>query len=390
MANRGVPGTRDYPAGRSVKRILVIGGETRSLVRFRGRLLEELGAEGFEVHTAAGSHDAVAERALAGLGVQHHRFQLQRAGRNPLRDLRTLVDLYRLIRAVRPSRVVAYTAKPVGLGLLAARLAGVPGRIALITGLGNMYRDGKPVGLAGFALDAIYRIALRNTDAIIFQNRDDMDTFSRRGLSSRSRRVGVVAGSGIDTTEYPREALPDGAPVFLMMARLVRDKGVLEYCEAARLVRAGRPDARFVLAGGFDENPRSLRPDDLEPFFTDGSVEYVGRVDDVRPLLRSCHIFVLPSAYGEGVPRTLLEALSTGRPVITTDSPGCRDTVVANNGWLVPPACATSLADSIQTALASAGDWPAAAAASRELAESVFDVELVNQTMKGFILEGTA
>jgi glycosyltransferase involved in cell wall biosynthesis len=362
-------------------RILLLGGEPSSLVRFRGALLTDLVQANHEVHAAAGGWDVEVANELNSRGVKTHAFLLQRAARNPLADIATLISIRRLINRIQPDTMIAYTAKPVAFGLLASRCSSVKSCNALITGLGNLYFKGRPIGLTGRILDCLYHSALNNADSVIFQNPDDEAVFRHRGHLATVRKIGIVAGSGIELDRYPPRPLPEAPFTALMISRLVREKGVQAYLEAARLVRAEQPDIRFVLAGGFDQNPRSLRPADLQPAIDRGDVRYVGHVTDVLPLLEAAHVFVLPSMYGEGVPRTILEALSVGRPVITTDMPGCRETVRNENGILVSPNDPHALANAILRLARSPDQLPGMSARSRWLAENVFDVRRVNRDM---------
>jgi glycosyltransferase involved in cell wall biosynthesis len=364
-----------------MRRILVVGGEPTSLTRFRGSLITALQERGSEVHAAAGGWNSSVAEELSAQGVQVHGFPLQRAGTNPLQDVRTLIGLWKLIRRVRPTDVLAYTAKPATFGLLAARAAGVMHRHALITGLGNIFRDGKPVGVSGRILTRLYKQSLQGADTVIFQNIDDQSTFRRLRLLDSARQTVVVAGSGVDLKAFEHSAVPTATQTIVMIARLVREKGVLTYLQAARLVRRQHPSARFLLLGDFDENPRSLSAGDIAPYVASGDVEHLGHVADVRPFIRDARMVVLPSEYGEGVPRTLLEALAIGRPVVTTDMPGCRETVRGGNGYLVPPGDVASTARAIEQILADASMATEMGRRSRLLAEEVFDVHQVNRSM---------
>jgi len=235
------------------------------------------------------------------------------------------------------------------------------------------------------AATALYRRAMRDATSVFFQNNDDHAEFAHRGLLPPELEVRMSAGSGVDLeafAESPRPA-PAQPPVFLMVARLLGDKGVREFAEAARIVREHRSDCRFRLAGWIDANPAAIAREELDAWIREGVLEYAGRLDDVRPELAACSVFVLPS-YREGTPKSTLEALATGRAVITTDAPGCRETVERGvNGVLVPPRDAKALAEACLRFAPDAALRQRMGAASRALAERRFDARIVNAAIIG-------
>ncbi len=335
--------------------IFVLGNDVSMLVNFQGPLIKAMLEAGHRVTAAATGRDRKAERWLATQGVPYREIAMQRAGLNPVRDSATLVQLIATLRETRPDFLFAYTIKPVVYGLLAARLVGVKRRAAMITGLGYAFTEDDTershVLLRRRAIRraarTAYSTALRFADTVIFQNPDDRALFDELGLLKRVREVGLVQGSGVDVDHFTPQPVPAGPPVALMIARLLRDKGLYEYVEAARIVKRERPEIRFRLVGPFDPNPASVSPHEIDAWASEGLIEYRGAVTDVRPHIAACHIFVLPS-YREGTPRTVLEAMAMGRPIITTDVPGCRETVVQNeNGLLVPVRNAPEIARAI-------------------------------------------
>lgn len=329
-------------------RIIVIGGVPRSLVNFRGSLLKAMRERGNEVIACAPSADKVIQGQLMEWGVQYRDITIHRAGMNPLRDMQTLRSLILLFREVRPDVVLAYTVKPVIWGGLAARHVGVPRFFAMITGLGYAFLEG---GLRQQAVQRVvsglYRAALRDSEAVFFQNPDDEAEFRQRTLLDPETPSIRINGSGVELEQFPPQPLP-ASVVFLLMARLISDKGIREYREAARGLRQRYPEARFLLAGGKDCNPSAIDGEELAQWQREGDIEYLGNLDDVRPALRACSVYVLPS-YREGTPRTVLEAMATGRPIVTTDAPGCRETVEEGiNGYLVPLRDSQALADAME------------------------------------------
>ncbi|MDO1528149.1 glycosyltransferase family 4 protein [Fulvimonas sp. R45] len=363
-------------------RFLIIAGFADSLVLFRGALIAELVANGLEVHAAAPgiSTNQSMRMKLERMGVVCHDIPARRAGTNPVADLWLLWRLVKLMRDLKPDVVLGYTIKPVIYGSIAAWLTRVPRRFAMITGLGFAFTNGRSGRLQSL-IRQMYTFALKRTDKVFFQNPDDHALFRELGIVQPSLPVAVVNGSGVDVQQFVQEPLPNKEVRFLMICRLLGDKGVREYAAAARLVQATYPAARFCLAGWIDENPDSIVQSELDGWIANGAIEYIGRLDDVRPAIASCTVYVLPS-YREGTPRTVLEAMSMGRPVITTDAPGCRETVVdGRNGFLVPVKSVDALVHAMEaflldSTLASKMGWE-----SRKIAETKYDVHKVNEIM---------
>jgi glycosyltransferase involved in cell wall biosynthesis len=251
----------------------------------------------------------------------------------------------------------------------------------MITGAGSVLAGGPGLRrrILGAVLRTLYLVALRGDHVVFFQNPDDEWLFRRGRMIGSGQRVVRVNGSGVDLTRFTERPLPEPPVRFLMLARLIRDKGVLEYHEAARVVRASRPDVRIQLLGSVDPNPTAVSPAQLDAWRAEGAVEYLGSTRDVRPFLEAAHVCVLPS-YGEGMPRSVLEAMAMGRPIVTTDVPGCRETVVnGENGILVRPRDSASLAAGMLRMLADPGALADMGRASRRLAEERFDVRDVNR-----------
>jgi glycosyltransferase involved in cell wall biosynthesis len=363
-------------------KIVVVGGAARSLVNFRGPLLEAMVSRGHEVIACAPDASEDVRGKLADMGVKYCHVPIKRAGMNPAGDLMTAFHLFCLFRRRRPDAVLGYTAKPVIWGCLAARAAGVSAAYAMITGLGYAFVGGGGLRqhAVGQVAAVLYRAALAGTKAVFFQNPDDLADFKKRNLLKNGARTVLINGSGVDLDHYPLSPLPD-APVFLLMARLIGDKGISEYREAARRVRAKYPQARFLLAGGFDENPAAMSKEEIRRWQEEGNIEYLGRLEDVRPAIAQSRIYVLPS-YREGTPRTVLEAMSMGRPVITTDAPGCRETVEHGvNGFLVPVKDSGALAEIMEKFIEQPSLAESMGRESRRIAEQKYDVHKVNRVI---------
>ncbi len=365
------------------KRVALVASHAPSLILFRRSLIEAIGGLGHEVLALAPDFSADLARELEAIGATPLEFPLSRTGLNPFSDLAALRALTRLFRAHRPDVVTGYTPKPSIYASLAAARAGVPRIVPMVTGLGYAFLDGG--GLKARILRAVterlYARAFAASHAAIFHNADDRAVLAEAGCIPPGLPTRVVSGSGVDLERFQEQPLPPPGRgmTFLMIARLVRYKGIAEYCAAAAAVKAKAPTARFLLAGPEETGPAGYSLSELRKVAT--AVTYLGQVEDVRPLLAEAHVYVLPS-YGEGMPRTVLEALATGRPVITTDARGCRETVEnGENGLLVPPRDATALAEAMAAMLKRPDRLAAMARASRRLAEQRFDARKVNAAM---------
>jgi len=326
--------------------------------------------------------------SLTEWGIDHVPWEINKTGLNPFGDLPALVSLWRLLRRRRPDIIFAHTIKPVIYGLLLARITRPARAVALLPGLGYAFTAG--IGwrrrLARLLAHFAYSLVLPAADLVVVQNPDDRDQLIRRRLLRPERGV-VVNGSGVDLAAFVPVPLPFDPPTFLMVSRLLRDKGVYEYVEAARRVKMEIPEARFLLAGGTHPNPNSVSKAEVDGWCAEGTIEYLGQVPDVRPHIKRSHVFVLPSYYGEGIPRAALEALAMGRPIVTTDEPGCRETVDGRNGVLVPARNIEALVLAmLDMARSDRGRLQSLGAASRALAERRFDVRDVSESTANFIL----
>lgn len=362
-------------------KIVVFASLAWSLVNFRGALLAALVERGHHVIACAPDDDTAVVAALSAKGIDYHPIPMKRASISPMADLLTLARITSLLRVQRPDIVLAYTQKPIVYAGLATRLVGGSHFHAMVSGLGHAFSDGGGLARRGLrrAVALLYRVAVRDADSIIVFNRDDGPEMMRWGMISPRHRIVRVPGSGVDVGRFPMRPVPGGPPVFLLVARLLRNKGLDDYAAAARIVKAVAPDVRMLLLGPFDPNPTGITHAELDTWESEGLVEYLGETRDVAPHLAAATVIVLPSRYREGLPRTLLEAMATGRAIVTTDMPGCREPVEAGgNGYLVPPGDPEALAGAM---LAFVRDPALAAqmgARSRILAEERFSVDKVN------------
>ncbi|MEA3015147.1 MAG: hypothetical protein QOD42_3692 [Sphingomonadales bacterium] len=365
--------------------IAIITSIAFSLANFRGPLIEALVAAGLRVYALAPDHDEGTRAAVRALGAEPVDISLERTGMRPLRDARDAFRLAGTLRRLNPDATFAYFIKPVIYGSLAAKRAGVRRRYALVAGLGYVFtpgggRETPKRRLLRAAVSRLYRRALRVCDLVYFQNEDDVAQFVGAGLVA-PERVRRLAGTGVDLERLQAAPPVTSPPTFLLMARLLREKGIAEYVAAARIVRASHPEARFLLLGGFDPNPGGFTRAEVEGWAAEGAVEWAGHVDDVRPWIAQSSVYVLPS-YREGKPRSTQEAMAMGRPIVTTDAPGCRDTVEEGvNGFLVPVRDVPRLAEAMLRFIGEPGLIAKMGAESRRLAEERFDVRRINATI---------
>ncbi|WP_020558614.1 glycosyltransferase family 4 protein [Thiofilum flexile] len=361
-----------------MKRFILIGALPESLINFRGSLIQSLRKTNYQVTAMASETKTIVTQQLAAWGTNFCTYPVQRNNLNPLADLKTWYALRQTFLILQPDVILAYTIKPAIWGGLASRILPNARFYALITGLGFAFQ-GKTIKrkLLSKLVTFLYSIALKNARKVIFQNPDNLNEFVQRGIVPADK-CALVNGSGVDISNYTHTPLPSGSITFLTIGRLLGEKGFREYAQAAKLVKALYPEAIFQLLGPEDPSPDGIPLSEVQHWHQQGWLEYLGSTHDVRPYLQNCHIYVLPS-YHEGMPRTVLEAMATGRPILTTDVPGCRETVTnGDNGYLVPKANAQALAERMIWFIENHDRWEHMGKRSRELAEEKYDVHKVN------------
>lgn len=374
-----------------IMKFLIIASYPASIPKFRGALIEAIQNAGFEIHIAAPEfkHYPKEHEHLVSLGYIVHDITMQRTGTNPAVDAKTLFSLYHIMRAIKPDYVMGYTIKPVIYGSLAAKLAHVPNIFALITGLGYAFQGAEESGYKRSNLQKVmhklYAVALNSTKKVFFQNPDDEALFRKMGILKSSIPSRVINGSGINVSEYSVAGLPtvDGKPVprFLLIARLLTAKGIREYAQAAMLIKEKYPQVVFDLVGWIDNNPDAIKQSELDEWVNNGLFNFLGKLSDVKPAIANSSVYVLPS-YREGTPRTVLEAMAMGRAIITTDAPGCRETVIhGQNGYLVPVKSVEELVQAMQTFINDPQLMVRMGQRSREIALEKYDVHQVNAHM---------
>ena len=371
------------------KRILIIASLPESLINFRGDLIRYFLKNNFEVHVAAPEIKQCPRTCstLENLNVKIHETILKRNKISLLDDIAYMFNLVKIIREVKPSHLLTYTIKPVVYGSLAAKICRVPRINAMITGVGLVFQKG---GLRGILLKNLvtwlYRVSLSNIKTVIFQNPDDRCYFLKSRIVTDERCTAIVDGSGVNLDYFSPKELPKKMS-FLMIARLLKEKGIREYLQAADMVKMKYPDVEFGLLGWFDDEGNSFTFDELNNYLESGSVNYFGRCEDVRPFIAGSSVYVLPS-YREGTPRTVLEAMAMGRPIITTDAPGCKETILDSvNGYLVPVGSANLLALAMMKFIENPKDVEQMGAASLKIVQEKYDVHIINEAMFSLITE---
>jgi glycosyltransferase involved in cell wall biosynthesis len=364
-------------------KLLVLAGCQHSLLNFRRNLLIAL-TRTLSVQACAPEDNPDWTQALRDIGVDYSSIPFVRDRVDPVADLGLLYRYRRLIKQEQPAALFAYTIKPIIYGSLAA--VGTQVKVfVLVTGLGYSFSDDnlRTRKVLSSVVSSLYRSALRRADHVFFQNPDDVQLFLERKILRAAASFSVIDGSGVDLNQF-RATPPKHSPIrFLMMARLIRSKGIAEYIEAASLLKRTYPDAEFWLLG--ERQPRS--PDAFEDRVLDaacatGCVRYLGVTENVVPFLDQSSVYVLPSYYREGVPRSILEALAVGRAIVTTDRPGCKETVVpGKNGYLIPARDPKALASVLERFLQHPELIVAMGRASRAIAEETYDDRKVNQAI---------
>ncbi|WP_116812554.1 glycosyltransferase family 4 protein [Steroidobacter cummioxidans] len=362
----------------SGERIAVVSRCARTLFNFRRSLIGAAQRAGAEV-TAFGSAGEGFEQRLQSQGMRFEHIPVSWRGLDPLADLMLLGTMARMFRRYRPHIVHCFTIKPAIFGTVAAWLAKVPLRVVTITGLGHAFTTAGP--LVRGVVTRLYRFALARAHVVFFQNKDDRDLFVQLGLVSAGV-ARLIPGSGVDLERFAPVALPGGgrdSPRFLMIARLLREKGVREFIEAAAAVKQRYPGAAFTLLGGADSrNPSSLSAAEIAELRNSAAVQWVDEVLDVRQYIAAADVMVLPS-YREGLPRTLLEGAAMGRALVATDAPGCREVVIpGETGYLVPVRDSAALAQAMQTLCECPDEIPALGRAARHMVEAIYDQRVVD------------
>jgi glycosyltransferase involved in cell wall biosynthesis len=368
-------------------KVLLFANTDWFLYNFRMNLARSLRQRGLQVILLSPAGDYVAK--IEAEGFLWLRFELSRSGMNVLKELKTIFQLASLYRSERPDLVHHYTIKCILYGSIAARLAGIKTIVNAVTGMGYVFTGaGLFRGLLRVIVQFWYWLVLKDTE-VIFENSEDRQIFLNKGLVP-VRSAHLIRGSGIDIARFQPSAEPPGEPLILLAARLLWDKGVGEFVEAARLVRRQGSPVRFILVGNTDSgNPSAISPSQLQSWVEEGVVEWWGWRDDIPEVLAAVHVVCLPS-YREGLPTILTEAAASGRATIAADAPGCREAVRdGETGLLVPPRDPASLAQAIRTLIEDPDRRRRMGIAGRRMVEQEFSsAVIIGSTFRVYHLAG--
>lgn len=360
-------------------RIIFFVGHAKSMYKFFLDTMKTFIGKGHEVF-ACGEETERKWRDIFGRDkIIYKQFFIRRNGLNPLVDLKTLYSIRKILQNLKPDKIFAFQAKTVVYTGIAAQLLGIKEFYPLFAGAGSLFlKDDIKTKIIRTIFVMEYKLAVRNCAAIFFQNRDDENLLRGYGVLN-SQRVVMLHGSGVNISEYYLQDLPKEC-AFIFVGRLIKDKGVMEYLEASVEIKKRYPYVRCLLLGPFDSNPSALSEDELQSYLNRG-IEYLGEQEDVRPFLRQSSVFVLPS-YREGTSRAALEAMSCGRAVITTDAPGCRETVVDGvNGLLVPIKNIEALVNAMERLIKSPQRVKYMGLQGRKIVEDIFASDKVDKVI---------
>lgn len=368
-------------------KIIIIGTVASSFLGFRADLIKALLAKKYTIYAFTSEYIEEELIKIESLGAIPITYELSRGGTNPLADVKATYALSKKIKDINPDLVFSYFSKPVIFGTLAARLAKVPRIIGMLEGLGYAFTEqpkvkSKKTQLIKNIQVLLYKIALPQLDKIIFLNPDDPKDLLDK-YSIRVKEVKVLGGIGLNLEDYSYTSTYPSQPTFIFVARLLAEKGIHDYIAAARIVKDKYPDAKFIVLGSIDRAALgALTEAELQEFTEANIVEYPGHVNNVPEWIADSSVFVLPSYYREGVPRSTQEAMAIGRAVITTDVPGCRETVVDGvNGFLVEKWNPEALAEKMIYFIEHPEEIKKMGYESYKIAQDKFDAEKVNKRL---------
>jgi len=362
------------------KKILLIASYPKSLILFRGPLIREFIDHGYKVYACAPDNDIMTIKQLEGMGVTFIPIPLSRRGLNVIKDIKLFIALCRILRELKPGFLLLYTIKPNIYGSLAGYISNIKNIFSIITGVGYIfYQENYLQKILSFFLKTLYRTSLNINKVVFFQNIDDKLLFEDFGIISKNNKVVILNGSGVDL-KYYKESKPILAPItFLIISRLIKEKGINEFIQAAIITKKKYPEVVFQIIGDPEKGPSAISEENLFKYDKKGFIHYLGYKEDVREFIKQCSVYVLPS-YREGTPRTVLEAMSMSRPIITTDAPGCRETVISGkNGFLVPIKNIDELVIKMEKFILDKTLVEKMGKESRKIAEQKYDVNKVNK-----------
>lgn len=361
-------------------KILVLSSHAPTLFFFREDMMKAMIVNGHEVIAAAPEAEEEWVHKFKECNVKYVSILgVERNGMNPIKDIIGFFSILRAIIKEKPDKVFAYQAKTIIYGCIAAKLSGIKEVYAFMGGLGSIFRNKDRKDIVRNILKVEFKTSFYCCNKIFMQNKDDCRELLNNGLIKKNKII-MLNGSGVNFEKFTEKPISQNQ-VFLLVGRLIKDKGIIEYIEASKIVRKKYPESRMQIVGDFDTNPTAIRKEEINKCVYEGAIEYLGATDDVRPFLEKCSVFVLPS-YHEGTPKSVLEAMATGRPIITTDAPGCKETVVdGRNGFLVPIKNVVKLAEKMIWMIEHREEAEKMGQESLRICKEKFDVKKVNEVI---------
>lgn len=361
-------------------KILILSSHTQSLFWFRADMMSFFFNKGHHIIAVGPESENEWQSNFDSIGVRYRQIDVTRNGVNPLNDLKTYLSVRKVLQEEKPDKIFVYQAKTIAYGVMAANHLGISEVYPMVAGLGSIFRgSGLKNKVIKFVMSRLYRNAFSVSKKIIFQNNDDLNEIVNLGLVDKTKCT-IVNGSGVNIERFTKTELPEKF-TFLYIGRLIKDKGISEYLEACNVIKSKYPDVRCLLVGPFDTNPSALKPEELQVYIDNGIIEFFGEQKDVRPYINQCSVYVLPS-YHEGTPKTVLESMAMGRAIITSDAPGCRETVQDNlNGFLVPVKDVSALVDKMEILINDQIKLQMFANESYKIALDKYDVNKVNASI---------
>ena len=371
----------------SSNRIAIIGTDPESILNFRKELILKIKKNGFEPFIIV--PDARSSSKLQFFckenSINVTEVSIDRYSMNIFKELSSIFKIFMALFRIKPDCVITYTVKANLYGTLASIILRTPIKICLITGLGFFFRS-KSIGLWSTLITKLYGLIIRKADSIFFQNSDDFNEFKRRGIISDSQNTLMIPGSGVNTKHFYFCQQPSSDSLtFITISRLLKDKGILDLFSLAKYVYRQDKKINFLIVGGTEKSENAISASDLDLIKEQKNIQLIGKVEDVRPFIARSNVLIHPS-YHEGMPRSVLEAMSMGRPIITTNAPGCRESIVDNlNGFIVEKGNWRSLNEGVQKFINNYNLIDLMSKQSRKLAREKFDVNIVNKTIIGEI-----
>jgi len=371
--------------------VLIFASDPFSIFNFRRDLIDRLIEKKFIVHLLAPSinETKVLVEFCKERDIDFTEYRMERYSLNPFSELKLLINLYKIIKTINPKILLSYTLKPNFYGLIVSTVLNIPHRITLITGLGEMFRSNSKSVLKSI-FKFFYSWFLKKSDCIFFQNHDDRDKFLELKIISTNQNIKILPGSGVNLNFFNQRSLPSlDQTSFLMISRFLKDKGIIQYFEAAKEIKNNFQDVQFSLLGWEEKSSNSISKDLLDKIKTSNVINVLKRVEDVRAIIESCHVLVHPS-FHEGMPRSVLEAMAIGRGIITTNAPGCRESIIDNyNGYMVDAGDSVQLYEAMKKFLIDPSLISKMSIKSRKLVEKKFDVIKVNNMLINEIIRLT-